>query len=127
MRPACIPRAVRAIATPEKLAACAYTPLPRMLNEEERQRAVECLAAGGLVAVPTETVYGLAADAGNELAVRRIFAAKGRPSTHPLIVHLADAERLPEWARRDPRRRPATARGSGDDPAPAGPPCPGHR
>lgn len=73
-----------------------------MLNDEERKRAVECLAAGGLVAVPTETVYGLAADAENELAVRRIFAAKGRPSTHPLIVHLAGADQLPQWAREIP-------------------------
>ena len=43
------------------------------------------LRAGGLVAIPTETVYGLAADASNEAAVRRIFAAKGRPADHPLI------------------------------------------
>lgn len=50
------------------------------------------------MAFPTETVYGLGADAENELAVRRIFAAKGRPSTHPLIVHLASAEALPRWA-----------------------------
>jgi L-threonylcarbamoyladenylate synthase len=47
------------------------------------------LAAGSLVGMPTETVYGLAADAGNASAVRRIFEAKGRPSDHPLIVHLA--------------------------------------
>jgi L-threonylcarbamoyladenylate synthase len=61
-------------------------------------RALEVLRAGGLVALPTETVYGLGADASNELAVRRIFAAKGRPSTHPLIVHLASVERAREWA-----------------------------
>jgi L-threonylcarbamoyladenylate synthase len=52
-------------------------------------RAVSLLRTGGLVALPTETVYGLGADAGNELAVRRVFAVKGRPSTHPLIVHVA--------------------------------------
>jgi L-threonylcarbamoyladenylate synthase len=50
--------------------------------------AVEVLAQGGLVAVPTETVYGLAADALNPDAVRRIFELKGRPTAHPLIVHL---------------------------------------
>ena len=62
------------------------------------QRAVEVLRAGGLVGVPTETVYGLGADASNELAVRRIFAAKGRPSTHPLIVHVASLALAREWA-----------------------------
>lgn len=51
-------------------------------------RAVQVLADGGLVALPTETVYGLAADASNEAAVRAIFAAKGRPADHPLIVHV---------------------------------------
>lgn len=54
-------------------------------------QAVSTLAHGELVAIPTETVYGLAADAGNDAAVARIFAAKGRPSDHPLIVHVADA------------------------------------
>jgi L-threonylcarbamoyladenylate synthase len=61
-------------------------------------RAVEVLRRGGLVAFPTETVYGLGADAQNELAVRRIFAVKGRPSSHPLIVHLPDARSVPQWA-----------------------------
>lgn len=60
-------------------------------------RALEILRAGGLVGLPTETVYGLAADASNELAVRRIFAVKGRPSSHPLIVHVASVERAREW------------------------------
>jgi hypothetical protein len=50
------------------------------------------LQAGELVAIPTETVYGLAADAGNDRAVARIFAAKGRPSDHPLIVHVDDSD-----------------------------------
>jgi L-threonylcarbamoyladenylate synthase len=54
-------------------------------------QAAQVLAAGELVAFPTETVYGLGADAGNEAAVAKIFAAKGRPSDHPLIVHVADA------------------------------------
>jgi L-threonylcarbamoyladenylate synthase len=61
--------------------------------------AVETLRAGELVAFPTETVYGLGADATNGAAVRRIFAAKGRPADHPLIVHLPDASHVPRWAR----------------------------
>lgn len=62
-------------------------------------RAVAVLWKGGLVAVPTETVYGLAADAENADAVRSIFAAKGRPADHPVIVHVADASALDAWAR----------------------------
>jgi L-threonylcarbamoyladenylate synthase len=65
-------------------------------------RATERLRAGDLVAFPTETVYGLGADAGNPRAVRRIFAAKGRPADHPLIVHLPDASHVPRWAREFP-------------------------
>ena len=53
---------------------------------------------GGLVAIPTETVYGLAADADDAAAVARIFAVKGRPAGHPLIVHVAGAAELPAWA-----------------------------
>ena len=60
------------------------------------------LRAGELVAFPTETVYGLGADAGNPDAVRRIFAAKGRPADHPVIVHLHDAGELAKWARAVP-------------------------
>ncbi len=70
-----------------------------MLTPELLNRAVEILRQGGVVALPTETVYGLAANAEDELAVRRVFAIKGRPATHPLIVHLAGVEALPEWAR----------------------------
>ncbi len=61
--------------------------------------AAAVLKAGELVAFPTETVYGLGADASNADAVRRIYAAKGRPSNHPLIVHIADAVQLANWAR----------------------------
>jgi L-threonylcarbamoyladenylate synthase len=61
-------------------------------------QAARVLAAGGLVAFPTETVYGLGADAGNEQAVAGIFAAKGRPSDHPLIVHVADAAAASRFA-----------------------------
>ena len=53
------------------------------------EQAVQRLQCGGLVAIPTETVYGLAADASNEQAVKNIFSAKGRPADHPLIVHVA--------------------------------------
>lgn len=62
------------------------------------QEAAEVLRAGGLVAFPTETVYGLGADASNAEAVRKVFAVKRRPSWHPLIVHLGDAGMLDEWA-----------------------------
>lgn len=65
-------------------------------------RAVAVWRAGGLVAFPTETVYGLGADATNPQAVERIFAAKGRPRNHPLIVHIADAQALPVWVSRVP-------------------------
>lgn len=60
-------------------------------------RATEAVRAGGLVAIPTETVYGLAADATNETAVRRIFEVKDRPLDHPLIVHIAGAQDLGRW------------------------------
>ena len=61
-------------------------------------RAAALLRAGELVAFPTETVYGLGADARNAQAIARIFAAKGRPADHPLIVHLPAAEHLDRWA-----------------------------
>ncbi len=64
----------------------------------EIARAVDLLRAGGLVALPTETVYGLGADASNRAAVRRIFAAKRRPVDHPLIVHIGSAAQLDDWA-----------------------------
>jgi L-threonylcarbamoyladenylate synthase len=60
--------------------------------------AADILRRGGLVALPTETVYGLGADAANPAAVRRIFTVKGRPADHPLIVHLAGADQLERWA-----------------------------
>ncbi len=68
----------------------------------EVEQAAEILRRGGLVALPTETVYGLGADAENELAVRRIFAAKGRPSTHPLIVHVEGAAAARSWVAKWP-------------------------
>jgi L-threonylcarbamoyladenylate synthase len=61
-------------------------------------QAAAVLKAGGLVGMPTETVYGLAADAASAVAIARIYAAKGRPSDHPVIVHLAHVEQIRNWA-----------------------------
>ncbi len=61
-------------------------------------KAAQTLKAGYLVALPTETVYGLAADATNPEAVARIYSVKGRPSDHPLIVHVSNVELLDRWA-----------------------------
>ncbi|MEO8849904.1 MAG: L-threonylcarbamoyladenylate synthase [Casimicrobiaceae bacterium] len=61
--------------------------------------AARRLRAGQLVAFPTETVYGLGADADNARAVQRIYTAKGRPASHPLIVHMADASQAAHWSR----------------------------
>ncbi|HET6756464.1 MAG TPA: L-threonylcarbamoyladenylate synthase [Burkholderiales bacterium] len=66
------------------------------------QQAVEILRQGGLVAFPTETVYGLGADASNPDALEKIFVAKGRPQNHPIIVHLPDESHLSQWARSVP-------------------------
>lgn len=65
-------------------------------------QAAAALRSGRLVAFPTETVYGLGADARNLDAVAQIFAVKGRPADHPLIVHLADAAQLTDWAQEVP-------------------------
>jgi len=72
--------------------------------------AAALLRAGELVGMPTETVYGLAADALDPAAVNKIFAAKGRPADHPLIVHLPSAEHLPQWAAAIPKDAIALAR-----------------
>jgi L-threonylcarbamoyladenylate synthase len=64
--------------------------------------AASVLMAGGLVAFPTETVYGLGADASNAAAVARIYSVKGRPADHPLIVHVASMDGLGDWARNVP-------------------------
>ena len=68
----------------------------------EVRRAAEILERGGLVAFPTETVYGLGADASSAAAVARLYAVKGRPAEHPVIVHFADAESAFAWAREVP-------------------------
>ncbi|MEZ4361419.1 MAG: L-threonylcarbamoyladenylate synthase [Kofleriaceae bacterium] len=64
---------------------------------DDVERAAAVLRAGGLVAFPTETVYGLGADAANAAALARLYAVKGRPRSHPLIVHLGDARELDAW------------------------------
>lgn len=71
----------------------------RNVRKTEIRRAAEILRLGGLVAFPTETVYGLGADALNAKAVTRIFEAKGRPADHPLIVHVSDAGKMQRFAR----------------------------
>lgn len=72
--------------------------------------AARRLKAGDLVAFPTETVYGLGADASNSQAVARIYQVKGRPSNHPLIVHIASMERMGDWANDVPEYAIALAR-----------------
>jgi len=81
------------------------------VNATTIARAAALLRSGELVAFPTETVYGLGADAGNADAVRRIFTAKGRPTDHPVIVHLANPADAAHWARAvpDTARRLAAA------------------
>lgn len=72
-----------------------------MLDEKTRQNiraAADVLLQGGIVAFPTETVYGLGADASNPQALRRVFEIKGRPLDHPLIVHIGHASMLDYWA-----------------------------
>ena len=107
--------------------------------------AAQALAAGELVAFPTETVYGLGADACNDAAIAKIFAAKGRPSDHPLIVHVASpsgvahfAESVPAFAQKliatfwpGPLtvilpRRPSVARAAAGEQSSIGLRCPSH-
>lgn len=72
--------------------------MTRTIAASDSGEAVRILAAGGLVAIPTETVYGLAARADSPEAVRSVFRAKGRPASHPLIVHVADVDTARRWA-----------------------------
>ena len=62
------------------------------------EQAIAELKNGGVVAIPTETVYGLAADATNDSALRKIFEIKQRPADHPLIVHIGDVNQVSDWA-----------------------------
>ena len=66
------------------------------------ERAVAVLLAGGVVAMPTETIYGLAADASSPAAVARVYAIKGRPLDHPVIVHVSGMQQAQEWAQQIP-------------------------
>ncbi len=75
---------------------------PTTVTPQSIQQAADLLHQGELVAFPTETVYGLGADASNPEAVGKIFAAKGRPADHPLIVHIASATQLSDWAEEVP-------------------------
>jgi L-threonylcarbamoyladenylate synthase len=78
-------------------------------TQTEIEEAVEALRAGGLVAFPTETVYGLGANASNPAAVAKIFALKGRPADHPVIVHLDDPRYLHRWVSGVPKVAEALA------------------
>ncbi|MGW1638509.1 L-threonylcarbamoyladenylate synthase [Streptomyces lavendulae] len=70
-----------------------------MTTTTDIEAAAGVLRAGGLVALPTETVYGLGANAEDAAAIARTFQVKGRPPTHPLIVHIGGAEQLDDWVR----------------------------
>ena len=72
------------------------------VDEAAIRKAVKILGSGGLVAIPTETVYGLAADADNRSAVEATFRVKGRPTNHPLIVHICGPEAIDAWAENVP-------------------------
>ena len=76
---------------------------PECFDPSELERAADIIRAGGLVAFPTETVYGLGADAENPSAAEKIYAAKGRPSNNPLIVHIAKAEDAERYVYTDSR------------------------
>ena len=75
-----------------------YMELISKCTQEQIARAAQAVKDGHLVAFPTETVYGLGADATNENAVNRIYAAKGRPSNHPIIVHISSVDHIYNWA-----------------------------
>ena len=76
-----------------------------MDNEKNYKQAVDILKNGGVVAFPTETVYGLGALATDEQAVQKIFEAKGRPSDNPLIVHIGNKEQVSTMRRIFPQMR----------------------
>ena len=76
--------------------------MPNTQAMPDLSQALALLRAGELVGIPTETVYGLAADASQPNAVAKIFTAKGRPNDHPVIVHIAGVEQLKDWAQNIP-------------------------
>lgn len=77
--------------------------MDKQIDHAAIEKAAEVLERGGLVAIPTETVYGLAADADNQDAVLATFAVKHRPTWHPLIVHLAGIDDIAAWAENPPK------------------------
>ena len=89
---------------------CAHSSILSNCSTDALASAAEKLRAGGLVAFPTETVYGLGADATNPAAVARIYEVKGRPHDHPVIVHLADINQVTEWVAEIPEYAIALAR-----------------
>ena len=89
---------------------CAHSSILSNCSTDALTSAAEKLRAGGLVAFPTETVYGLGADATNPAAVARIYEVKGRPHDHPVIVHLADINQVTEWVAEIPDYAIALAR-----------------
>lgn len=70
----------------------------KIFKPHQINQAVDLLKKGEIVALPTETVYGLAADAKNDIAIQKIFTAKNRPTNHPLIVHIDSVDKLSHWA-----------------------------
>ena len=82
----------------KRSAVANHAPRIEAATDDSVSRAVARLRAGEAIGLPTETVYGLAADAGNAEAVARIFSAKGRPTAHPLIVHVASVDAARSWA-----------------------------
>ena len=84
-------------------------------SEDDIERAGEIIRSGGLVAFPTETVYGLGADALNEEAVSSIYRAKGRPSDNPMIVHIATIDAAEELASEVSETAARLMRNSGRD------------
>ena len=85
-------------AQPDGVNVTAAEPVAAPVVEATVENAVEILQRGGLVAFPTETVYGLGADAMNAAAMQRLYKVKGRPKAHPVIVHIARRDQLAEWA-----------------------------
>ena len=83
-------------------------------TQHELDAAVQALRDGEVVGFPTETVYGLGANAQHAAALQKIFELKGRPTSHPLIVHLPDASHVPRWAREFPDSARALASGAAD-------------
>jgi L-threonylcarbamoyladenylate synthase len=80
-----------------------YMELISNCTQDQVAKAAQAIKEGHLVAFPTETVYGLGADATNEKAVNRIYAVKGRPSNHPIIVHISSVDQIYNWAREVPK------------------------